>query len=193
MYALLTQFGDSIYNVPRPLSLVSQMCDLPSGASPAMTPDAAIDAGIYNVPRNLMMDSLDDSRSSAHEDSQYLIGGNPLDIYDYPRVSISPDEEGIYDDPLDIVDMEIYDYPPDAGDLGLEYADWNTPENPRRSAVSAYQEDFMSSGNLKSQPVPPPPSSARPPIVGPFADGNKVICCMYIMVHTQCEWAQYCE
>ena len=51
---------------------------------------------------------------------------NPWDIYDIPRTSISPDiddEEGIYDVPLDILDFEIYDYPPDVMELGLEPVD----------------------------------------------------------------------
>ena len=133
-----------------------------------MTPDAAVEAGIYNVPRNLM----DDTRySRTQEGQQFFIDGNPLDIYNYPRVSISPDEEGIYDDPLDIVDMEIYDYPPDASDLGLDYSNWNTTEF-KRNTFSDYSQTHSS-----DLTVPPLPSSARPSIVGSvgsISDGNQV-------------------
>ena len=58
--------------------------------------------------------------SSAGTPDTLLHAANPFDIYDIPRpVSLSPDEEGIYDDPLDIVDLEIYDYPPDVMEFGL--------------------------------------------------------------------------
>lgn len=148
-----------------------------------MTPDAAIDAGIYNVPRTLMMPSFDDSRqTTTEEDAQYLLGGNPLDIYDYPRVSISPDEEGIYDDPLDIVDMEIYDYPPDASELGLEDMSFsvNTSDSTRSSTATASGEfaqndrgSFIAtSDNWNSLVVPPLPNSARPSLT---LEENQVI------------------
>lgn len=145
-----------------------------------MTPDAAVEAGIYNVPRTLMMDSYNDSRYSttSKEDPQFLIDGNPLDIYDYPRVSISPDEEGIYDDPLDIVDMEIYDYPPDASELGLDYPDWNTSESKRRNTIGDYSQTYQRDFDvLKDQSIPPLPSSARPSLIGSMgsiSDGNQV-------------------
>lgn len=48
--------------------------------------------------------------------------GNPFDLYDVPRLAQapSPEDDAIYDDPLDLdlEDMEIYDYPPDAVELG---------------------------------------------------------------------------
>lgn len=51
---------------------------------------------------------------------EYQMTGNPFDIYDVPRSTIDPDDETIYDYPLDfdLGDMEIYDYPPDASELG---------------------------------------------------------------------------
>ena len=128
-----------------------------------MTPDAAIDAGIYNVPRSLMQS--DDSRMPTSEDDpQYLLGANPFDIYDYPRVSMSPDEEGIYDDPLDIVDMEIYDYPPDASELGLEDVNLNMLPESSRTSMSTVSGEYPQNdrGNLDSSIVPPLPISARP-------------------------------
>ena len=145
-----------MYNVPRALfSADPQLYDTPRG-NPAvsMTPDAAIDSGIYNVPRALFMEPLDDARIA--EDTQYLLGSNPLDIYDYPRVSISPDEEGIYDDPLDIIDMEIYDYPPDASELGIEEF---PSESSRSSTVTISSEQYW-----RSPVVPPIPRGARPSV-----------------------------
>ena len=52
--------------------------------------------------------------------ADFRLSGNPFDIYDVPRSTIDPDLETIYDYPLDldIGDMEIYDYPPDASELG---------------------------------------------------------------------------
>ena len=52
--------------------------------------------------------------------TDFRLSGNPFDIYDVPRSTIDPDLETIYDYPLDldIGDMEIYDYPPDASELG---------------------------------------------------------------------------
>lgn len=160
----LFQLVDSIYNVPRPLSVESQTYGTSIGSA-VMTPNAAIDAGIYNVPRNLLMD---DSRfSGVHEDAHFSIDGDTLDLYDYPRVSMSPDEEGIYDDPLDIVDMEIYDYPPDASELGLEYSDWITSESMRRNTVGeSIPVDLVPSDNWKDQAVPPLPNTSRPALFG---------------------------
>ena len=169
------QLADSIYNVPRPLSVEGQMYGTPR-SSAVMTPNAAIDAGIYNVPRNLLMD--DPRFSGVPEDAHFSIDGDTIDLYDYPRVSMSPDEEGIYDDPLDIVDMEIYDYPPDASDLGLEYSDWNIPENMRRNTVGeSIPVDLVPSENWKDQAVPPLPNSSRPALFGStglISDTNQV-------------------
>ena len=147
-----------------------QLYDTPRGTPHpvAMTPEAAVDAGIYNVPRNLMMTPYDDSRQvPSEEDAQYLLGTNPLDIYDYPRVSISPDEEGIYDDPLDIIDMEIYDYPPDASELGIE--DPFASESARSSTATVSGEfalsdrgSFISTTDWNPLVVPPLPVTARP-------------------------------
>lgn len=153
--------------MPRNLAFDPQLYDTPRGNpalshSAVMTPDAAIDSGIYNVPRNLLMQPFDDAKSTS-EDTNYLLGGNPLDLYDYPRVSISPDEEGIYDDPLDIVDMEIYDYPPDASELGLDDFGVTVSESSGNS-ILATSSDYTQShiGSCDSLSVPPLPSSARP-------------------------------
>lgn len=161
------QASDSLYNVPRSVFPVdTQLYDTPKGnltfqSSTCMTPDAAIESGIYNVPRALLMQTLDDARSSTSEDAQYLLGTNPLDIYDYPRVSISPDEEGIYDDPLDIIDMEIYDYPPDAGELGIEEF---PSEVSSSSAMTLSSELIQSDRNSQEiwKAAPPLPNGAHP-------------------------------
>lgn len=163
----------------------SQLYDTPRGnsASPFMTPDAAIDSGIYNVPRTLMMQSLDDTRLPAVEDAQYLLGSSPLDIYDYPRVSISPDEEGIYDDPLDIIDMEIYDYPPDASELGLE-EEFSYQSSRSSSTISEYAQSNSANMSSHNPPtVPPLPSGARPSTNS--LDGNQVcsVLCQKNLLH----------
>ena len=55
---------------------------------------------------------------------QFYMSGNPFDLYDVPRSAANdsspPEDEVIYDYPLDLDlgDMEIYDYPPDASELG---------------------------------------------------------------------------
>lgn len=83
---------------------------------PGMSAEAAIESGLYSVPRALL--------NASEEGAQQLPPPppNPFDIYDIPRSSMSPDmedEEGIYDVPLDILDFEIYDYPPDVMEFGL--------------------------------------------------------------------------
>lgn len=152
-----------------------------------MTSDAAIDAGIYNVPRSLMLQPPEDSKSPSLDgegNTQYLLGTNPLDIYDYPRASMSPDEEGIYDDPLDIIDMEIYDYPPDANDIIGENLESN-PNTTRNSTVtmsSEYPQTDRESANISYDSwstlnLPPLPRSARPFLtlsVGSNSDENQV-------------------
>lgn len=195
----ISQFIDSIYNVPRTMPHDAQLYDTPRGNSvllnlTSMTADAAIDAGIYNVPRTLMMNPSDEAGvSTTAEDAQYLFGGNPLDIYDYPRVSISPDEEGIYDDPLDIVDMEIYDYPPDASELGV---DGSLCFNSSRSSTVTMSGEFaqteggnfvVSGEDLKTTAVPPlPTNNARPSVVLSHADDNQV--CTYVCHPILCLW-----
>ena len=176
--------------MPRSLFLDSnQVYDTPRGNSTfvqsvPMSPDAAIDAGIYNVPRSLMMQDVRSSEERLIE-AQYLLGVNPLDIYDFPRASMSPDEEGIYDDPLDIVDMEIYDYPPDANELGLEDSGLGIGDCTRSSTISMSSEvsqtdresSTLSGINWSTLAVPPLPSSARPSIaisIGSNSDDNQV-------------------
>ncbi len=140
-----------------------------------MTPDAAIDAGIYNVPRSLMLQPMDDEYME-RKGSQNVFEGNPLDIYNYPRSSMSPDEEGIYDDPLDIIDMEIYDYPPDAMEsFDLEFSGLD-PGN-RLTEMGDSRSSSMLSDNWNSPIVPPLPNSARPSMtlsVGSYSDENQV-------------------
>ena len=50
------------------------------------------------------------------------------------------DEEGIYDVPLDILDFEIYDYPPDVMELGLEPVD--SGFDTTRSSTITVSSDF---------------------------------------------------
>lgn len=164
------QFADSIYSVPRSVLQGGgdELYDIPRG-SIAMSADAAIDAGIYNVPRSLMVEPFEETGPAEQKDTletQDFLGENPLSIYNYPRASMSPDEEGIYDDPLDIIDMEIYDYPPDASELGIYDSEYNSQRN---SSVSAASSDFVApegapNEHWKFLSVPPVPSSSRPVI-----------------------------
>ncbi len=88
-----------------------------------------------------------------------------------PRVSISPDEEGIYDDPYDILDMEIYDYPPDVSDLAsfLENSGLDTePSSVRASTITVGSEvtdrtsSTISEDSWRTMSLPPLPPGARP-------------------------------
>lgn len=169
---------DSIYSIPRAsiLSVDDQESNtvgiISHAQSTPMTADAAVDAGIYNVPRSLIQLTEESQFSSFEEmDSQ-----NPFDIYDYPRASMSPDEEGIYDDPLDIVDMEIYDYPPDVIEIASEQYGLAANENiaSSRERIEVTNDDWT---NLSG---PPLPNSARPSMSLSFAsnsDDNQVNTC----------------
>lgn len=57
----------------------------------------------------------------SQEGVEFHMTGNPFDLYDVPRSTLEDDT--IYDYPLDfdLGDMEIYDYPPDAAQLGTSY------------------------------------------------------------------------
>lgn len=184
MHTLSLQFAESIYSIPRSYTQDGgdELYDIPRGSMASMSSDAAIDAGIYRVPRSLMLESYEDTGSAERKeshDTQYLLGENPLNIYSYPRSSMSPEEEGIYDHPLDIIDMEIYDYPPDASELGIYDSEYNDPRN---SSVSAGSSELVwSEGGTyehsKTPSVPPVPNSARPTIssfVGPNVENNPV-------------------
>ena len=98
---------EGIYNVPRSMFLG----DGPIGDHDSIIPIAG---GIYDVPRSLLENGTPIHGSELH------MTGNPFDIYDVPRTNQSPDDDAIYDYPLDfdLGDMEIYDYPPDAALLG---------------------------------------------------------------------------
>ena len=126
----------SVYDVPRMNPLVAT----PSVVSP-MTAQAAIDSGLYSVPRDLLAQEAPHS-VVATQGMQSYNTGNTFDIYDVPRhTSISPDEEAIYDDPYDIMDMEIYDYPPDATELLLwEDSGLDTTDSARNSTITMSSE-----------------------------------------------------
>uniref|UniRef100_A0A1X7VQ01 PH domain-containing protein n=1 Tax=Amphimedon queenslandica TaxID=400682 RepID=A0A1X7VQ01_AMPQE len=68
----------------------------------------------------------------------FRFSGNPFDIYDVPRSTVDPDIETIYDYPLDldIGDMEIYDYPPDASELGILEESGSQDSGPLRESES---------------------------------------------------------
>jgi hypothetical protein len=120
---------EGIYNVPR--NLLSQdeaLYDLPPPeliiAGGDMVEGVPSARGLYDVPRNLLADNQSILTSNGME---FHLSGNPFDLYDVPRSAMGgsyiddDDDEGIYDYPLDLDlgDMEIYDYPPDASELGI--------------------------------------------------------------------------
>ena len=136
-----------------------------------MSAQAAIDTGIYSVPRTILEEEVPHA-VLAHS-SQFYTSDNPFDIYDVPRpISMSPDEEGIYDDPFDVGDMEIYDYPPDVmelyhlqNDSGLDTTDsardsvitFSSEYTTTERASSSYSDD-----SWRTMSLPPAPSSTRP-------------------------------
>ena len=182
-----TQFasgGDSIYNIPRPLSMDGTSFNVPSHFTHPpplqrqMTAEGAIDAGLYSAPRALFQLSQPEETGPqsfiTSQGLQYYTSGNPFDTYAVPRPSVSPidpDEEGIYDDPLDLMDMEIYDYPPDALELaGLIDSGLETNESTRNSVFSdvapTERSDRSSSSTLdeswKTMSLPHHFGSSRP-------------------------------
>ena len=180
------QMRDAVTTAPRPISDAS-LYDIPRGNQPATLPP--MDNGLYSVPRSIPVEDAPPALFSV-QGMQFYTTGNPFDLYDVPRpTSMSPDEEGIYDDPFDIIDMEIYDYPPDVGDLGLQDSgldsarnsmlttatDFTTPDR----ASSAYSDD-----SWKTMSLPPLPNSARPSMVFSVASSDELIqvqsCCMYM-------------
>lgn len=168
---------DAVTTAPRPISDAS-LYDIPRGNQPATLPP--MDNGLYSVPRSIPVEDAPPALFSV-QGMQFYTTGNPFDLYDVPRpTSMSPDEEGIYDDPFDIIDMEIYDYPPDVGDLGLQDSgldsarnsmlttatDFTTPDR----ASSAYSDD-----SWKTMSLPPLPNSARPSMVFSVASSDELI------------------
>ncbi len=145
-----------------------------------MSSEAAIDSGLYSVPRVLLMEDPVPHTILAAHGQQFHIGGNPFDTYAVPRpISMSPDEdeEGIYDNPFDVVeDMEIYDYPPDVSDLsifGLDSSGMDLSGSNRHSVITLDSEfassfvsdrasSLFSEDSWKTVTLPPVPSSTRP-------------------------------
>lgn len=159
----------SMYDVPR----MHPLAATPSVVSPMspMTAQAAIDSGLYSVPRDLL--AVEPPQSVvATQGMQSYNTGNAFDIYDVPRhTSISPDEEAIYDDPYDIMDMEIYDYPPDATELLLwEDSGLDTTDSARNSTITMSSEytvadrvsQAMSDDSWKTMSLPRIPATPRP-------------------------------
>ena len=117
---------------------------------------------MYNVPRSLLLSQS--SVSSLPDESPT----NPFDLYDVPRSVLQynlADEEGIYDEPPDIGDLEIYDYPPDAS---ADSGESGYCGSVRSSMISLDETGSLSSWGAdqawKSNTLPPVPSSARPSI-----------------------------
>ena len=158
----------SVYDIPR----MHPMASMPSGVPPVspMTAQDAIDSGLYSVPRALLAEEAP-HLLVATQGMQSFATGNTFDIYDVPRhTSISPDEEAIYDDPYDIMDMEIYDYPPDATELLWEDSGLDTTDSARNSTITMSSEytvadrvsQAMSDDSWKTMSLPRIPASPRP-------------------------------
>lgn len=116
-----------------------------------MATSTALSAGIYNTPRAIFVEdaSTPEPAAAGTPPDPLPRSVNPFDLYDIPRpTSMSPDEEGIYDDPLDIVDLEIYDYPPDAMEFGLlpppiaEDSGMETMAESKRSSTMTEASDY---------------------------------------------------
>ena len=135
---------------------------LPPMQASVMSAQAAIDSGLYSVPHSLL----------AAQHPQPYLSGNPYDLYDVPRpMSMSPDEgEAIYDDPFDIIDMEIYDYPPDAIDAyNATVLGPSVTDSARSSTVLSgdfastdQASSAVSDDTWKTMTLPPLPTSVRP-------------------------------
>ena len=164
---------ESHYNVPRAILPPTQGSAAPSAAQPIPAVDA-VNNGIYSVPSSLP--ALDLTTFSVNGKS-FSLSGDPYAQYDVPRpVSIMPHEEAIYDYPENVVDMEIYDYPPDALSLLPPPPDQCLllPESSRNSVVTLSSNFTMSGRSSLAMPedwmmnLPPPPpvslSSSRPSI-----------------------------
>ena len=178
------------YNVPRTLT-----SERVSATSSTLHADDAINSGIYSIPRSLPV--LDASTFSVHG-QPFALSADPFAQYDVPRpISIMPDEEAIYDYPENIVDMEIYDYPPDALSVLPPPPDMcYDPLASNRNSVITLTPDFNPSAR-SSLAVPddwnhvtfPPPislSSSRPSVAisTPSSDEYyQVYTCTFMHAH----------
>lgn len=141
--------------------------------APTMSTEMAIDKGIYSVPRSTLFVGDEIVGVPQGTDPYYNPTGSTDNIYDIPRSSMSPDEEGIYDDPFDILDMEIYDYPPDANELDryLEDSGLDTTEHSTRTSTITMTSDYaptdrtsstLSEDSWRTMSLPPLPGGVRP-------------------------------
>lgn len=141
----------STYDFPRGTPGSSARLSTATGTAPPTSTAAAAAAGIYNIPRAILVEDAstpEQSTAAGPPDSTPRSVVNPFELYDVPRpTSMSPDEEGIYDDPLDIVDLEIYDYPPDAMEFALpppiaEDSGMETMAESKRSSTMTEASDY---------------------------------------------------
>lgn len=166
VYSAMTQVSDGLYNIPRTIMGTEQASQAP--AIQILSAEEAINSGIYSIPRSLPV--LDSSTFSIQGQS-FILSGDPFAQYDVPRpVSLTPDEEAIYDYPENVVDMEIYDYPPDAIPFLPENVSRTSADSVRNSVVTLTSEFAPSERASVAIPedwshLPPPPaplSSSRP-------------------------------
>lgn len=166
--------SESHYNVPRSILAPDQASHDTTSDVQVLTAADAIDSGIYSAPRSL---SGFDGNTFTVQGQSFTLSSDPYAQYDVPRpISFTPDEEAIYDYPENVVDMEIYDYPPDALSLLPPPPDMcPNPMEGNRSSVITLTSDFIPSGRSSLAlpdewshiPLPPPPvslSASRPSI-----------------------------
>ena len=175
MFCSLSQTLESHYNVPRAILPAAQGSAAPSAVQAVPAGDAA-NHGIYSVPSSLP--ALDINTFSVQGQS-FSLSADPYAQYDVPRPvgGLVPDEEAIYDYPENVMDMEIYDYPPDALSMLPPPPDLcPLPLESSRNSVVTLTSEFTLSGRSSlvlpeewghlSFPPPPPVSlsSSRPSI-----------------------------
>lgn len=161
--------SESHYNVPRTILAPEEASQ--ASALQILSADDAINSGIYSAPRSIPVS--DASTFSVHGQS-FSLSADPFAQYDVPRpVCLTPDEEAIYDYPENVVDMEIYDYPPDALSFLPPPPDmYPNPIDSSRNSVITLTSEFASSERSslalpEDWNLPPPPvslSSSRPSI-----------------------------
>ena len=168
-----SQVLESHYNVPRALLPSTPGSSATSAIQPIPAGDA-INSGIYSVPSSLPV--VDVNNTFSVQGQSFSLSGDPYAQYDVPRpLSLIPDEEAIYDYPENVVDMEIYDYPPDALSLLPPPPDMcPLPPESIHDSVSSLTSDFTLSArssiavpeDWSHTTFPPPPpvslSSSRP-------------------------------
>ena len=193
--------SESHYNVPR--SIHAAQASAASSAVQPMPAGVAVNSGIYSVPSSLL--ASDVSNTFSIQGQSFSLSGDPYAQYDVPRpLSLIPDEEAIYDYPENVVDMEIYDYPPDALSLLPPPPDMcPLPPESSHNSVATLTSDFsLSARSSLAAPddwshitLPPPPvslSSSRPSVAISTTSSDEYsqvqLLSLHLIVLLCCKW-----